>query len=105
MSRSDRRGTMRSVKGKALLLPALLVWATLCPPARADVTVEQGASILVFPKIIADGTRDTVVQIANLSNDLVFARCFYVNAQLTFPGIPENPILNPPLWLETDFQI
>jgi len=46
-----------------------------------------------------------VIQITNISNDLVFARCFYVNAQLTIPGVPEHPILNPPLWLETDFNI
>ena len=96
---------MRSVKGKVLLSAlCAAIWA-MAASARADVTVEEGASILYFPKVIADSTRDTVIQITNISNDLVFARCFYVNAQLTIPGVPEHPILNPPLWLETDFQI
>lgn len=95
---------MRSVKGK-VLLTALFASCAIAATAGADVTVEKGSSILIFPKVIADGTRDTIIQIANISNDLVFARCFYVNAQLTIPGIPEHPILNPPLWLETDFQI
>jgi hypothetical protein len=73
--------------------------------ARADVTTENGVSILVFPKVrVADGW-NTTIQITNISNDLVFARCFYVNAQLANPEFPEDPVLNPPLWLETDFNI
>jgi hypothetical protein len=35
---------------------------------------------------------------------MVHARCFYVNAQLLNPDEPEGP-LNPPLWLEIDFNI
>jgi hypothetical protein len=96
---------MRSVKGKRLATVLCAASLAVAASARADVSVEKGSSILIFPKIIADGTRDTVISLANISNDLVFARCFYVNAQLTIPGVPEHPILNPPLWLETDFQI
>jgi hypothetical protein len=58
----------------------------------------------VFPKIIANSTRDTVIQITNTSNQLVRAHCFYVNAALTDPTLPQGP-LNPPLWLEVDFDI
>ena len=47
--------------------------------ARADVTVDKGSSILIFPKVIADGTFDTIIQIANTGNSMVAARCFYVN--------------------------
>lgn len=100
---------MRTLKWSAFLRHAVvgaavasLFWASA---AQADVTTENGASILVFPKVrVADGY-NTVIQITNISNDLVFARCFYVNAQLQNPNIPEHPILNPPLWLETDFNI
>jgi hypothetical protein len=51
--------------------------------ASADVTTEHGASILLFPRIIADGSRDTVVQVANLSNGSVHVLCSYVNAAST----------------------
>ena len=95
---------MRTVKWNSFL-PCLLALGVMTASARADVTTEQGASILIFPKLIVEGSSDTVIQITNISNDLVYARCFYVNAQLTTPGIPEHPILNPPLWLETDFNI
>lgn len=95
---------MRTVKWNSFL-PCLLALGVMTASARADVTTEKGSSILFFPKLIVAGDFDSVVQITNISNDLVFARCFYVNAQLTTPGIPEHPILNPPLWLETDFNI
>jgi hypothetical protein len=72
--------------------------------AQGQVTTEKSASILVFPKVIADGTRDTVIQITNTSNSMVHAHCFYVNGALTFPDLPPGPI-NPPLWIETDFDI
>jgi hypothetical protein len=95
---------MRTVKWNSFL-PCLLALGVMTASARADVTTEEGASILIFPKLIVEGSSDTVIQITNISNDLVFARCFYVNAQLTIPEVPEHPILNPPLWLETDFNI
>jgi hypothetical protein len=64
---------------------------------NAQVTTEKSASILVFPKVIADGTRDTVIQITNTSNSLVNAHCFYVNGALDSTGTP--------LWQELDFDI
>lgn len=76
----------------------------LCSAAQADVTSERSGSILVFPKVLANGTRDTIIQISNTSNSLVRAHCFYVNAALTNPSLPQGP-LNPPLWQEIDFQI
>jgi hypothetical protein len=59
----------------------------------------------VFPKVIANGTRDTIIQITNTSNSLVRAHCFYVNAALTDPSRPEDPRLNPRLWQEVDFDL
>jgi hypothetical protein len=72
--------------------------------ANAQVTTERSASLLVFPKVISDGTRDTIIQITNTSNSMVHAHCFYVNGALTFPDLPPGPI-NPPLWVEIDFDI
>src|SRR5262245_20486902 len=96
---------MRTVKWNSFLPCLAVLGVMMTASARADVTTEKGASILIFPKVITSGDFDTVIQITNISNDLVFARCFYVNAQLTIPNVPEHPILNPPLWLETDFNI
>ena len=59
----------------------LLGAATSLPAgARAQFTVEQGASVLVFPKVIANATTDTVIQIANQSTGAVHAHCLYASA-------------------------
>jgi len=65
--------------------------------AQADVTTERGASILAFPKVLADGDADTVIQITNISNNMVHAQCYYVNGAPDFFGNP--------LWQVTDFTI
>jgi hypothetical protein len=46
--------------------------------AEAAATSDQGASILFFAKVVADGVRDTVIEITNTSNLLVTAHCIYV---------------------------
>jgi len=94
-----QRGLMRLMG-----LAALVGLGLVAQPASAKVTTEQSASILVFPKVIADGTRDTVIQITNTSNNMRHAHCFYVNGGLTDPTLPPGP-LNPPLWTEIDFDI
>lgn len=85
-------------------LAALVGLGTAAKPAAAKVTTERSASILVFPKVIADGTRDTIIQITNTSNNMRHAHCFYVDGAPTIPGQPIGP-LNPPLWTEIDFDI
>ena len=89
-------------------LAALVGLGLIAKPAVAQrktvVTTEQSASILVFPKVIADGTRDTIIQITNTSNNMRHAHCFYVNGAPTIPGLPPGS-LNPPLCTETDFDI
>jgi len=73
--------------------------------AQAQVTTEQSASILIFPKVIADGTRDTIIQLTNTGNSMVNVHCFYVNGALSFPvsEVPPGPS-NPPLCTEVDFD-
>jgi hypothetical protein len=78
--------------------------ALLGSGAAADVVTEQSASILVFPKVIADGTQDTIIQITNTSNSMVHAHCFYVNAAPVLRDEPPGPG-NPPQWQEIDFDI
>jgi hypothetical protein len=50
--------------------------------ARAGVaTTDQTASLIVFPKVIADGTRDTLIQLVNASNfNNYTAHCKYLRA-------------------------
>ncbi|MBI4517221.1 MAG: hypothetical protein HY699_15555 [Deltaproteobacteria bacterium] len=101
---------MRMVKWNAFLsglcgfVVALGVIAT---SARADVVTEKPASILVFPKVITTGGIDTVIQISNTTNNMVHARCFYVDARLPeWCGGIENPLTGClPIWNETDFTI
>jgi len=85
-------------------LVAVAAAVTCAGGASADVVTEQSASILVFPKVIADGNQDTIIQISNTSNSMVHAHCFYVNGALTDPTRPQGPT-NPPLWTEIDFDI
>jgi len=94
---------MDTQRGRIGLMAAALV-GLVVGGAQAQVTTEKSASILVFPKVVSDGTRDTVIQITNTSNSMVHAHCFYVNGALTFPELPAGPI-NPPLWIEIDFDI
>jgi hypothetical protein len=47
--------------------------------ARAEVTMDSAGSIIVYPKIVSDGTRDTLIQMSNTSNSTAFVHCFYVN--------------------------
>ena len=92
----------------------MLALVLVVSPARADVTTERGASVLVFPKVFFDsastvalqsrGPVDTIIQISNTSNSIAFARCLYVNAAPVDPTRPAS-ITNPPQWQETDFEI
>jgi hypothetical protein len=85
-------------------LAAVVGLSFIARPAVARVTTEQSASILVFAKVIANGTRDTIIQITNTSNNMRHAHCFYVDGSPQDPTADVGP-LNPPTWVETDFDI
>ena len=86
----------------ALLAAALaLGWAAA---AGAQVTNEQPASMLVFPKLIVGGSRDAVIQVSNSGNSTIGVHCWYVDGALTFPDLPPGGI-NPPRCAVTDFQL
>jgi hypothetical protein len=92
----------RCQPGRWLIAVAL---ACLLPRGvAAQVTTEQSASILFFPKVIADGTWDTTIQIANVSSNQRSAHCFYVDAALANPDAPPGPD-NLPVWSTIDFDI
>lgn len=102
---------MRTVKWN-VLLSGLCAWAVLGALAsgvRADVTSEKTASILVFPKVVANASTDTVIMLVNSSNSLIQVHCNYVDARL-FDVVSGRPCERPsatcvPLWQETDFDL
>jgi hypothetical protein len=55
-------------------LMALTLWGTR---AGADVTSDRPGSIVIWPKVIADGTRDTIIELTNTGNSTAYAHCWY----------------------------
>jgi hypothetical protein len=92
-----RRRFQQLLGGLAFLCAAPLL-------AYGQVTSVEGASVLVFPRVIVDGTWDTTIQISNGANRPAYAHCYYVNGAPANPSLPPGP-LNPPLWAEIDFSI
>jgi len=86
-------------------LGALLAMMVLAPRyVSADASTDRGGSIIAFPKVISDGTRDTLIQISNVSNSVVFAHCMYLDASPDIPNVPVGPN-NPRRCVERDFTI
>jgi hypothetical protein len=80
----------------AATLLGLLVAAS--SPLRAEVSTDQPAALLVFPKVVSNPDEDTVIQITNATGVKILARCFYVDGAT-------NPADGNPVWVLTDFQV
>src|SRR5579862_373540 len=87
-------------------LPILVLLCAGAAPhlAHGQVTTGEAASVIVFPRVVVDGTWETTIQISNTANRPAYAHCYYVNGALTDPSLPPGPS-NPPLWLTADFPI
>ena len=115
-------------------LGVVLAALVLCG-ARAGATVgdisgtsiSTSGSFVVFPKVIADGTRDTIIALTNTSNTPRFAHCTYLsgegfcaqskrlcnvvprpNRTAPFGPSPDCPIPGEqcvPFWQELDFDV
>lgn len=72
------RGLKRNPWLFGLGLLAIPVW--FGGQAQADINNDQAGSLIIFPKVIADGERDTVIKITNKSNMVTNAHCYYTNA-------------------------
>jgi len=123
---------MRTVMRKTVLAGILTVLGTVflgTGAASADVTSDRAAAILVWPKLIyssaedtylspAGVTIDTTIQLTNTSDQEVFLRCFYVNANSHCSNEPDRVCgsvedcnlefpnnLCVPGWIEIDFEI
>ncbi len=95
--RTNRRARTGGILGAVALAVAMTAGM-----AWADTSTERPGSILMLPKIVADGTRDTLIEVSNTSNTLATAHCYYVNGAPANPNLPPGPT-NPPLWQEIDF--
>lgn len=85
---------MRCVWGLCGVLTGVFGFAL---SARAEVTSDTSGSVVVYPKVAySDEGRDTVIQLSNTSNNVVYAWCFYVDARESFGR---------PLWRVTDFRV
>ena len=107
-----RIGTLRRAHlvARTIAVGVLLLGLAAPTSSSARTTSEQPASIIVFPKVIVDGTRDTFIQISNTANSMVHAHCIYINAFPTCEGIGDcqmgtcsGPCV--PQWQELDFNI
>jgi len=104
---------MRMVKWNAFLsglCVTTIALGVVAVGARADVTVEKGASILIYPKLVASASEDAIIQLTNQGPMMVHAHCYYVDASLVdrVTGAPcssNNGINCTPLWQETDFDL
>jgi hypothetical protein len=63
------------IRAAVICVAALLV----APSVGAQVTTDRGASILIFPKVIADASADTTLQVVNLSDNNINVQCAYVD--------------------------
>jgi hypothetical protein len=107
----ERRKRMRMMKWNRGLwvlgtaaVGVLLIAGVTSAQTNREVTTNLSGSVVVYPKVIWDGSRDTIIQISNTGNPMVHAHCFYVNAAPADPFSPPS-VTNPPQWIETDFNI
>ncbi|GIW41669.1 MAG: hypothetical protein KatS3mg076_2246 [Candidatus Binatia bacterium] len=63
-----------------------------------ETAADQPAALLLFPKVVVDGTRDTVLQLSNASGATVHVRCFYTN-----PSTDRET--GEPVWLTVNFRL
>ena len=76
-----------------LLLAVLsIAVAAAADRTMAQVTTDSGASIIVFPKVVADSSADTIIQLVTLSDNSVDARCAYVDGRSTSWQASDFPV-------------
>jgi len=92
------------LSGLGLVL-VLALFSLISRPAVADVASDRAGSIVIFPKVIADGTRDTLIQLGNTANTTQYVHCFYVNAGGTCEFNPDVQCAvgsDCPLWADAN---
>ncbi len=108
------------LSGLGMVLTAIALWGA---QAQAEVSSDRPGSVVMYPKVIADGTRDTIITLTNTRNEPAYAHCEYVQAigicaitgDLCDPDaeVPGSPGICPPVtgnicnaqWQSSDFEI
>ena len=65
------------LNGLGVVLAAMALWGS---QAQAAVSSDKPGSVVLWPKVIADGTRDTLITLSNTRNEQAYAHCEYVQA-------------------------
>lgn len=65
------------LNGLGVALAAMALWGA---QAQADVSSDKPGSVVFWPKVIADGTRDTIITLTNTRNETAYAHCEYVQS-------------------------
>lgn len=68
---------------------AVLALAGVRAQAQLEVSSTRPGSIAVFPKVISDGTRDTIISLTNTSNMMAYVHCEATNGLGTCVGSPD----------------
>lgn len=91
--------TIQGVRAGWLLavLGACVLGVGAAGAAVGPASSERPGSILIFPKVVRDGSRDTIIQITNSGNSTNNVRCFYIDGR---PGFGKLPRCS-----ETDFDL
>lgn len=91
---------MRILKGPRVLAAAGATFGMVLlaggANAQMNFTIEQPSSVLIFPKVVNEEGRDTLIHITNTANTMAHVKCFYTDGR-TLGGEP--------LWLTTDFSL
>jgi hypothetical protein len=84
--------------GLGVVLAVIALAALSGRRAGALVADDQAGTIAIFPKVIADGTRDTIITLTNTSNMQAYVHCEYVQGA----GICETSPLVAPVFCTRD---
>jgi hypothetical protein len=88
--------------GRGIAVGLLALMAGWCTAGAADVSVDEGGAILMYPKVLNAGGRDTLIQMTNSGNTLLHVHCYYTDARLQNPSLPASP-QNRPIWQSVNF--
>jgi len=68
---------------------AVLALAGARAQAQPEISSTEPGSIVVYPKVIADGTRDTIISLTNTTNMMAYVHCEATNGLGTCSNSPD----------------
>lgn len=68
---------------------AVLALASVQAQAQLEISSTRPGTIVIYPKVIADGTRDTILSLTNTTNGMVYVHCEATNGIGTCERSPD----------------